>query len=79
MGLIDAADNFAVRKHVEIVIAPMLQWPDGRLVAFTSGVSASPGENVGSSHVATGTIGLNFASAFGVVGLARDGEWHRNA
>src|SRR5262249_28958522 len=25
-GLIDAADNFAVRKHVEIVIVPMARW-----------------------------------------------------
>ena len=29
MGLIDAADNFAVRKHVVIVIAPMTRGARG--------------------------------------------------
>jgi hypothetical protein len=27
MGLIDATDNFAVRKHVEITVVPLAGWP----------------------------------------------------
>src|SRR5215467_5438504 len=27
IGLIDTADNFAVRKHVEIIVVPLAGWP----------------------------------------------------